>query len=85
MISKLLGQKDENEIALGTGCTACICVIDEKNKKIYFVNAGVQELFFVRMEQHIQCQYTINQNQKSKRIESTKQMAGSVKEELKVL
>ena len=40
MISKLLGQKEEDEIALGTGCTACVCVIDEKNKKIYFANAG---------------------------------------------
>ena len=40
MISKLLGQKNEEEIALGTGCIACVCVIDEKNKKIYFANAG---------------------------------------------
>ena len=40
MFSKLLRQKDEDEIAQGTGCTACVCVIDEKNKKIYFANAG---------------------------------------------
>ena len=28
------------DIGIITGCTACVCVIDEKNKKIYFANAG---------------------------------------------
>jgi len=28
------------DIAMITGCTACVCVIDQKNKKIYFANAG---------------------------------------------
>ena len=41
MISKLISnQKSEEDIANMTGCTACVCVIDEKNKKIYFANAG---------------------------------------------
>ena len=41
MISKLIStQKSEDEIANMTGCTACVCVIDEKNKKLYFANAG---------------------------------------------
>ena len=41
MISKLIStQKSEDEIANMTGCTACVCVIDELNKKLYFANAG---------------------------------------------
>jgi protein phosphatase 1G len=41
MISKLIStQKSEDEIANMTGCTACVCVIDEINKKLYFANAG---------------------------------------------
>ena len=33
------GQEDV-EIAMMTGCTASVCLIDEGNKKIYFANAG---------------------------------------------
>ena len=42
LISKLLSQqKGENEeVALMTGCTACVCVIDTLKKKLYFANAG---------------------------------------------
>ena len=34
--------KNENSDIIGniTGCTACVVVIDQKNKKIYFANAG---------------------------------------------
>ena len=32
--------QENNDIANITGCTACVSVIDEKNKKIYFANAG---------------------------------------------
>ena len=30
----------EKDIASFTGCTACVCIIDNKAKKIYFANAG---------------------------------------------
>ena len=41
MISKLMAsQKSEEDIANMTGCTACVCLIDEENKKLYFANAG---------------------------------------------
>ena len=42
LISQLIGPKDteSNEISMRTGCTACVVGIDEKNKKIYFANAG---------------------------------------------
>lgn len=34
-------QQEENaDIAMMVGCTACVCVIDENNKKIYVANAG---------------------------------------------
>ena len=36
---KAILSKDEN-IAYSRGCTACVCVIDNKTKKIYFANAG---------------------------------------------
>ena len=42
IISQLIGQKDPeiDDIAMRTGCTGCVCVIDEGNKKMYFANAG---------------------------------------------
>ena len=42
LISQLLGQKnpEANDIYMRTGCTACVMSIDEKNKKLYFANAG---------------------------------------------
>ena len=42
IISQLIGQKDpeSDDIAMRTGCTGCVCVIDEGNKKMYFANAG---------------------------------------------
>ena len=36
---KALLNKDEN-IAFSRGCTACVCIIDNKLKKMYFANAG---------------------------------------------
>ena len=36
---KALLNKDEN-VALSRGCTVCVCVVDNKTKKIYFANAG---------------------------------------------
>ena len=36
---KALLKRDDN-VALSRGCTACVCVIDNKTKKIYFANAG---------------------------------------------
>jgi protein phosphatase 1G len=36
-----MSSRDSNEnIAMITGCTSCVVVIDEKNKKIYCANAG---------------------------------------------
>ena len=32
--------QDDCEIAMMTGCTAHVCVIDENEKKIYFANSG---------------------------------------------
>ena len=42
LFTQLLGQKDPeaNDIYMRTGCTACVMSIDEKNKKLYFANAG---------------------------------------------
>ena len=41
LFKQLLGNsKDEEEVAMMTGCTASVCTIDETNKKIYFANAG---------------------------------------------
>ena len=42
MLAQLVGQKDpeSDEIAMRTGCTGCVCVIDENTKKLYFANAG---------------------------------------------
>jgi protein phosphatase 1G len=41
IFKQILGNtKDEEEIAMMTGCTASVCAIDETNKKIYFANAG---------------------------------------------
>ena len=36
---KALLNKDKN-VALSRGCTACVCVVDNKTKKMYFANAG---------------------------------------------
>ena len=33
-------QQEECDIALMTGCTATVCLIDEANKKLFFANAG---------------------------------------------
>jgi protein phosphatase 1G len=33
-------QQEECDIAMMTGCTANVCLIDEANKKIYFANSG---------------------------------------------
>ena len=42
MLAQLVGQKDpeSDDIAMRTGCTGCVCVIDEMYKKMYFANAG---------------------------------------------
>jgi protein phosphatase 1G len=36
----MASSKNAENIALITGCTACVCVIDEEKKKLYFANAG---------------------------------------------
>ena len=41
ILKTFLGQgKDEEDVAMMTGCTANVCAIDEQNKKIFFANAG---------------------------------------------
>lgn len=41
LLKTFLGQgKEDEEIAMMTGCTASVCLIDEQNKKIFFANAG---------------------------------------------
>lgn len=41
LFKQLIGQsKDEDELAMMTGCTASVCIIDEANRKVYFANAG---------------------------------------------
>jgi len=41
MFQKLMVRSQEDShIALITGCTANVCLIDEENNKIYFANAG---------------------------------------------
>ena len=34
------GNDEYNDILMRTGCTACVMIIDETNKKLYFANAG---------------------------------------------
>lgn len=38
----------ENDIALYTGCTACVSIIDNKTKKIFFANAGDSRVVFCK-------------------------------------
>jgi protein phosphatase 1G len=38
--NNLMNKEDNNDIAMVTGCTANVVVIDEKNKKIYCANSG---------------------------------------------
>lgn len=40
LIANLLMEKSDTDVALMTGCTACVCIIDEQEKKLYFANAG---------------------------------------------
>lgn len=42
MFQKLFDVRSQEDcdIALMTGCTANVCIIDEEKKKIYFANAG---------------------------------------------
>jgi protein phosphatase 1G len=41
LFKQILGQgKDDEDIAMMTGCTASVCAIDEHNKKLFFSNAG---------------------------------------------
>jgi len=41
ILKTFLGQgKDDEDVAMMTGCTANVCVVDEQNKKIFFSNAG---------------------------------------------
>ena len=44
---KAILSKDENT-AYSRGCTACVCVIDNKTKKIYFANAGDSRVILCR-------------------------------------
>lgn len=38
---QIIGQgKEDEDVAMMTGCTANVCAIDDQNKKIYFANAG---------------------------------------------
>ncbi|MCQ2819314.1 MAG: protein phosphatase 2C domain-containing protein [archaeon] len=40
MIMKMLKAKDNDDVALMTGCTSCVCLVDHGNNKLYFANAG---------------------------------------------
>ena len=40
MLMKMLKTKNDDDVALMTGCTSCVCLIDHGNKKLYFANAG---------------------------------------------
>jgi protein phosphatase 1G len=33
-------QQEDCDVALMTGCTATVCLVDESNKKLYFANSG---------------------------------------------
>ena len=39
-----LSNEDEEELLEYTGCTACLIIIDENNKKLYFANIGNSEV-----------------------------------------
>lgn len=40
VLMKLIKNKGDEDVALMTGCTSCVCLIDNPNKKLYFANAG---------------------------------------------
>ncbi len=40
MLIKMLKNKPDDDVAMMTGCTSCVCLIDHQNKKLYFANAG---------------------------------------------
>jgi len=51
-----------NDTLMGTGCTACVMIIDETNKKLYFANAGDSRVVICRQGMLKQCLKNINQN-----------------------
>ena len=42
ILSQIMTSKDpeSDNITMNTGCTSCVCAIEEKEKKMYFANAG---------------------------------------------
>ena len=50
LLEALLPKKnpESNDIFMRTGCTACVMVFDETNKKIYFANAGDSRVVLCR-------------------------------------
>ena len=45
-ITPLIEKKDteSNKIIMDSGCTACVLCIDEKNRKLYYINAGISRI-----------------------------------------
>ena len=64
LISQLMGQKDSkaNDIYMRTGCIACVLSIDEKNKKLYFANAGDSRVVICKNDVSTLNQRIINLN-----------------------
>ena len=58
---KTLLNKDSN-IAFSRGCTACVCIIDNKQKKCILQMLGIPESFYVKMEKLLECLLIINLN-----------------------
>lgn len=40
LLMKMFKNKGDDDVAKMTGCTSCVCLIDNANKKLYFANAG---------------------------------------------
>lgn len=53
-ISKYFQPKPEDELSFLVGCTCCVCVIDNKDKKMYFANAGDSRVMLCKKGKAIQ-------------------------------
>ena len=85
LLSQLMDQKDPeaNDINMRTGCTPFVLGIDEKNKKLYFANAGDSRVVmskngvsFPQSEEH-------KRKRRLKKLEFIKLKVGKAMERLK--
>ena len=80
--------KEEEHIVNNIGCTGCVCIIDEKNKKLYFANSGDSRviLYKNKKEYQMSIDHTPNLPEEKERIYNAKGwvMSGRVNNDLSV-